>query len=205
MSYALFFDTETTGLPIEGLPDSDDRQPHLVQVAACLVDLNTRTTISSMDVMVRPADWVIPDEVAAIHGITTHRATVCGVAESMAVELLLALGNGVLRVAHNLAFDDRMVRIALARYFWDDGFEWDRHPEAAGFCTMQAAAPVLRLPASARMVQAGRGHQYKQPRLAEAYQHFTGQPMVNAHNAMADVQACMAVFFALEDSQGGAA
>ncbi len=205
MTRALFFDTETTGLPSNSLADYDDDQPHLVQLAACLVDLQTRQTISSIDLMVKPAGWVIPAATTAIHGITTEQASACGVPESMAVELLLTLGQGVMRVAHNLAFDDHIVRIALARHFFDEGDEWDKHPQASGYCTMAAATPVLCLPASARMVAAGHGHKHKSPRLSEAYQHFTGQPMTRAHNAMADVQACMAVYFAMQDMAGGLA
>ena len=37
MSY-LFFDTETTGFPVKGAPWSDEKQPHLVQIAAILFD-----------------------------------------------------------------------------------------------------------------------------------------------------------------------
>ena len=37
MSY-LFFDTETTGFPVKGAPWSDEKQPHLVQIAAILYD-----------------------------------------------------------------------------------------------------------------------------------------------------------------------
>lgn len=203
MNRALFFDTETTGLPLDGVPDWDDRQPHLVQVAACLVDLDTRRTISSIDLMVKPVCWAIPAQATAIHGITEERALVCGVPECTATALLLELGRGVLRVAHNLAFDDHMVRIAMVRYFFEHGDEWDKHPQAKGFCTMTTATPVMALPASQRMVAAGLGHEYKSPRLSEAYQHFTGQPMANAHNAMADVQACMTVYFAMQDLAGG--
>lgn len=38
MNPALFFDTETTGLPLFEQPSEDPRQPHIVQLAACLVD-----------------------------------------------------------------------------------------------------------------------------------------------------------------------
>lgn len=205
MNRALFFDTETTGLPSNSLADYDDDQPHLVQLAACLVDLDTRRILSSIDLMVKPVGWVIPEAVTAIHGISTAQALASGVPESMATELLLTLGQGVLRVAHNLAFDDHILRIAVARHFSDEYNEWYEYPDAQGYCTMTAATPIMALPASARMVAAGHGHKYKAPRLAEAYQHFTGQPMTNAHNAMADVLACMAVYFAMQDMAGGLA
>ena len=74
MTLAIFYDTETSGLPLFKEPSEDPRQPHIVQLAACLVDLDTGQTVSSMDVIVRPNGWTIPDNVAAIHGITTERA-----------------------------------------------------------------------------------------------------------------------------------
>ena len=42
MNIALFYDTETTGLPLYDQPSDDPRQPHIVQVGAILVDLDTR-------------------------------------------------------------------------------------------------------------------------------------------------------------------
>jgi hypothetical protein len=54
------------------------------------------------------------------------------------------------------------------------------------------------------MRRAGRRH-YKSPNLGEAYEHFTGRPLEGAHNAMVDVKACMAVYFAIKDWQNPAA
>lgn len=48
------------------------------------------------------------------------------------------------------------------------------------------------------MRAANRFH-YKTPTLAEAYEHFMGKPLENAHSAMADVLGCMAVYFAMKD------
>ena len=53
MNLALAYDTETTGLPLFKEPSEDPRQPHIVQLGALLVDLDTRKTIASMDVIVR--------------------------------------------------------------------------------------------------------------------------------------------------------
>jgi len=196
MNLAIFYDTETTGLPLFNEPSEHPAQPHIVQIAACLADMDTRNTIASMDVIVQPDGWTIPDEVAAIHGITTEHALAVGVPAKLAMQMFLELAMGRTRIGHNEQFDARMVRIALLRHFnVEMADEWKAGDSE---CTQRLATPVLKLPPTAKMRAAGRNH-FKSANLREAYQHFTGKPLENAHSAMADVQGCMAVYFAMQD------
>lgn len=205
MKTALFYDTETTGLPLFEQPSEHPDQPHIVQIAALLVDLDTRQTISSMDVIVRPNGWIIPDEVAAVHGITTDHAMAVGVEEKTAMDLFLALwkGPGILRIAHNEQFDARIVRIALKRFF-DQPDEVlpksDVWKSGTAACTARLATPICALPPTEKMKAAKRFH-HKTPNLTEAYRHFTGKELENAHSAMADVLACRDVYFAIQDME----
>jgi DNA polymerase-3 subunit epsilon len=199
MNTTLFFDSETSGLPLFNDPSEDPRQPHIVQLGACLVDLDTRKTVSTLDVIVKPEGWTIPDEVAAVHGITTERAMAVGIPESLAVELLLELfRQAEYRVAHNESFDRRIVRIACKRFF--DEQTCDEWQSGAAQCTATLATPIMKLPPTEKMLAVGRRHP-KTPNLREAYRFFTGRELENAHTAMADVQACMAVWFAIQDGQ----
>jgi DNA polymerase-3 subunit epsilon len=200
---ALFYDTETSGLPLFNEPSEDPRQPHIVQLAACLVDTDTRATIASMDVTVQPRGWVIPDDVAAIHGITTERATDVGIPESIAVSMFIELWRFRTRIAHNEAFDARILRIALLRHAIDAALP-DRWKAGPAGCTQALSTPILRLPPTPRMIAAGRLH-HKSANLGEAYRHFTGEQLAGAHNAMVDVQACMTVYFAIVDHMQRAA
>ena len=70
----LFYDTETTGLPDRKAPSDSPGQPHLVQIAAVLVDPETLEVLGRMNRIVAPDDWTISKEVSAIHGITHERA-----------------------------------------------------------------------------------------------------------------------------------
>ncbi|MEJ6520298.1 3'-5' exonuclease [Shewanella bicestrii] len=94
MSLILPFDTETTGLPDWKSPSEADYQPHLVQLAALLVN-DKFEIVKELDVIIKPNGWVIPDEVAAIHGITTERAMDEGIPEQEALTQLLEMAQGV--------------------------------------------------------------------------------------------------------------
>lgn len=200
MNLALFYDTETTGLPLFKEPSEHPDQPHIVQLAAFLTDLDTRETVASMDVIIRPDDWAIPDDVAAIHGITTKKAQDLGVPEAQAIDMLLAMhANASVRIGHNEPFDARILRIGIKRHVDSRGIEnglpvSDEWKEQRSECTAQLSRPICQLPPTAKM-KGG----FKTPTLVEAYQHFFGQEFPGQHTARGDAQACMRVYFAIQD------
>lgn len=188
MTEILVFDTETTGLPDWKSPSEAEHQPHLVQLAAHLVDVDTRAIKQTIDLIIRPDGWVITPELTEIHGITHEYACAVGVPEKLAVELFLLMWNGRKRIAFNTTFDNRLIRIATKRYF-DEAISETWH-EGEYECAMIAS----------RKIMGG-----KQPNLAEAYKHFTGKEIQNAHTAIGDVNACMEVYFAVKDHLAAAA
>lgn len=196
--YGLFYDTETTGIPLYSTPSDDPRQPHIVSLAAKLIHLRTREIVETLDVLVKPDGWTIPDEVIAIHGITNERAAAEGIPEADAVDRLLALwrrADG--KIGHAEAFDRRIVRIALKRYRSEElADEWYGSPFND---TCFIATDIMALEATAKMKATGRGNKPKKPKLSEAVLFFTGRPLEGAHNAMNDVNGCIDVFFAIRD------
>lgn len=195
MNLIAVFDTETTGLPLFGLPSEDKRQPHIVQLAAILYDLDAHIAVSSIDVIIKPTDWAIPEEAAKIHGISTERAMDVGISEALAVEMLLDLTKGRLRVAHNEQFDARMVRIACKRFF--DQPVIDEWSSGRVECTARMSTKIINLPPSEKMKQSGMRHA-KTPNLAEAYRWATGgAEIAGAHSAIGDTLACLQVYRAL--------
>lgn len=197
MKLAMFKDTETSGLPLFSEPSEDPRQPHIVQLGARLVDLEDRKVISTIDLIIRPDGWTIPDEVAAVHGITTEKAQAVGVDEAVAIELLLDMHSRCeFWVAHNATFDQRIVRIACKRFHGDERADaWKAAPYE---CTQNLSSPIMKLPPTERMKAAKRFH-HKSPNLREAFKFFTGRELENAHSALADVDAAMAVYFGILD------
>lgn len=199
---ALFYDFETSGLPLFSQPSEDPAQPHIVQVGAQLVNMDTRIVVQSLDVIVRPDGWIIPDDVAAVHGITTEMAMDLGVPESTAVEMLLHLWKPEaprLRIGHNESFDARIMRIGLMR-FMDEAMA-DSWKAGAAECTQKMATPICKIPPTEKMKAAKRFH-HKSANLREAYEFFTGKTLDGAHNAMVDVDGCKTVYFAIKDMEG---
>lgn len=179
------FDTETTGIPNWKIPSESEEQPHLTNLAAILCD-EEGNVIDSMDVLIKPDGWVIPDDAAELNGITTEMALEKGIPEEEALLGFLEMYKRCdLRIAHNTTFDNRIIRIALKRYMPDliPDEEWKDREKY--FCTLMKSKKIM----------GGKsGHT-----LSEAYLHFTGKELQNAHAAMADTQACMEIYFAIKE------
>ncbi len=191
----LFYDTETTGMPLWSEPSHLKAQPHIVQLAAVLTD-DEGEPGETLDKIIRPDGWAIPDEMAAFHGITTERALDEG--EPVEDVLLAFLGmweDGPMRVGFNEGFDARMIRIAMKQL--GDGWphdEWKAGKKNA-FCCMFKSRKICNVPNPGK---AGN----KNPTLEEAHQHFTGKPHEDAHTAMGDTLAAKTVYFAIR-AHGG--
>lgn len=203
MSYILFYDTETTGLPLWDQPSEREDQPHIVQLAAQLVDADTRDVVQSINVIVNAARWHIPKEVSDIHGITTDLSLHVGVGEKAALDCFLdmwcpskTLGADLnhLRVGHNQSFDARIIRIGLKRYYPDSEAIHDEWKNGTRDCTGFLMKNVMKMP--------WKGPGYKMPKLSEAYEFCFGKPLEGAHDAMVDVEACRDVYFWYKDNIG---
>lgn len=196
----LYYDVETTGLPRDDLPPAHPDQPHVVQVAATLMDTGAGRARGSINLIVRPG-IPIPDRVAKIHGITTELAQAVGVQPETAMRALIGLWRGAqVRIGHNEAFDARMVSIELARLCGQTfptavAELWDKGPAA---CTMGLARGIMDLPPTDRMIAKGVDGP-KNPSLAEAYRFFVGRDLSGAHDAAVDVDACIAIHKAIQE------
>ena len=175
----LFYDTETTGMINRNESYTHDSQPRLVQLAAVLVD-ESFVERCSISVIVRPG-VPIPAEATGVHGISDDTAKTYGVASAAAVNVFVSmLSRAKLQVAHNIEFDFQVMSAAFHRA-WASPL-----PDVLQFCTMKAMTPHCKLP--------GNRVCYKWPKLQEAHVHCFGAEFEGAHDALADVRACMRVF-----------
>ena len=198
----LFFDTETTGLPDFKKRSSDPAQPDLVQVAALLVDTN-RVERASLNLIIEPNGWTIPDEMAKIHGITQEIAMEAGVDMFTACVAFRSLSRKATTwVAHNASFDLKMMKIQHRKA----GLPWlleeienedaDQAVEIVDTCG--AALYIVNLPPTPKMLRAGFDGP-KRPNLGECVRFFFDRELEGAHDAMVDVRACRDIYFAMKD------
>ncbi len=183
----LFFDTETTGLFREKLPIGHEDQPSLVQISAELHDQNGKA-ILGFSTVVDP-QVSIPTGASDVHGITNDYAEKFGVKTKTAVGLFRhLLMRADIICAHNAKFDIGVMKTALWRCA--DDTDIDAIPV---YCTMEAASPIVDLPPTQRMIDAG-FNKPKPPKLEECIKHFFAEDLEGAHDALIDVRACARIY-----------
>lgn len=181
-----YFDTETTGFPAKaGTPL--DQCPFIVQLAAILVD-DEEGEVASINVIIKPEGWTIPDDVAAIHGISTEKAEAFGIPAKVAMAAFSQICRQADEIiAHNISFDLKLVAYEIERAKAPNVLEGK-----AKFCTMAATTDICKLPGK---------YGFKWPKLIEAHHHFFGEGFDGEHDALADVRACARIHQALLNPQ----
>lgn len=187
----LVFDTETTGLPLWKEPSDHPDQPHVVDIACSLFDQD-QNEIERFDAIINPG-VEIPDDMAAIHGITTEIAREQGIDPAEAFDRFAGMiGRAGLVIGHNVSFDIRMMRILAAR---TTGEKWD-NPHAA-FCTMRKSTNHCKIVGP----RARHPEDWKWPTLSEAVNHFFNEEHGDAHRARPDCDASARIFFHLKNME----
>jgi DNA polymerase III subunit epsilon len=181
----LFFDTETTGLPRRwDAPAEDlDNWPRLVQIAWILCDEHGNE-LDKQSLIVKPEGFVIPDDVAQIHGISNARAISVGAAlDKVLSQFADALKKCGTLIAHNMNYD---VNVLAAEYI-RARIELDLSL-VRKVCTKDVSTNYCRLPGK---------YGYKWPTLVELHTTLFGAEFAQKHDALDDVEACARCFFEL--------
>jgi len=190
----LFFDTETTGLPLWSEPSEHPGQPYLVQYAGILAD-DHRRVIAAASMLVKPDGWEITEEASKIHGITQEMATRYGepLADVLAYHSKLYAAADLV-VCHNVSFDARIMKIQHLKLGTEYAgmIDESQKPE---FCTMKTGTNIAKVPHPN-----GRAG-YKWPKLVELHQHFFGTGVEGAHDALEDVRATMRCYHAIMEME----
>ena len=182
--YYLFFDTETTGLPLDyNAPTSNSANwPRLVQLSWIVTDVDGNI-IKQSDNIIYPDGFIIPTESSNIHGITTAIAKEKGIPLATAINEFLADMNTVnILVGHNISFDLRIMGAELIRMGKRDIMQ-----QKPSICTMQSSTNYCKIPSK-------NGFGYKWPRLQELHVKLFGCEFEDAHNSMSDITATLKCF-----------
>ena len=181
---ALIFDTETTGMVERAYPVEHPSQPHLIQLGMLLVDLKTWSARARHSMLVKlPEGQKIDPGARDAHGISEEDCASFGVPLMVAGSLFnQCCVQADMIVAHNLEFDQSVMLTALYRL----GGKPNRMDGKRLICTKEESTDVLKLP--------GKFDSYKWPTLGEAFEFFTGEKLVGAHDALVDTEACLKIF-----------
>ena len=173
----LLFDTETTGLPLkrQGYSKGPNNWPHIVSICWVILDSDTNEVLKEKYYVIYPERWTVPEQAAAIHGITTEKAIEEGYDLSVVMSEFLEEDYDIM-VAHNLEFDYNVIGNAVQ---WDLGKEFQKI-EKPKYCTMELSKFVCKIP-----YKSGGG--CKPPKLSELYEYvFKREPVGALHNALYD-------------------
>ncbi len=183
----LFFDTETTGLPVNWkAPVTDlNNWPRLVQLAYLVYDINGNR-LSGGDYIIKPNGFTIPLDACKIHGITTERATRDGrELKTILQEFEILIRQADYIVAHNMQFDERIVGAEFLRNSMVNSFAGKET-----ICTKEVSTNYCAIPSN-------RG--YKWPKLSELHQKLFNTGFEEAHNAAVDIDVTAKCFWKLKD------
>jgi len=181
----LFFDTETTGIPLNYKAPSSDTQnwPRLVQLAWILTDeLGNRIHVGNL--IVKPDGFFIPADATKVHGITTQMAKEEGIPLAEAIEQFkVDLDMATSIVGHNIEFDKKIVGAEMIRLGLKDELE-----KKKSYCTMQSSIDFCKIPGK---------YGFKYPKLQELHRKLFNEDFDDAHNAMSDIEATEKCFWEL--------
>lgn len=197
----LFFDTETTGLPLDfDEPCTNVKNwPRLVQLSWILEDTETNE-VTEHDFIIKPDGFIIPCAATKIHHITNGWAERKGKPLKLVLlQFVLDLLEADLLVAHNIEFDLNIVTAELYRLKKDNrGVVGDFIKQIIKelsakpiYCTMKHGANYTK-------IEVPYQDDYKWPKLAELYRHFFGNDFKGAHNSLYDIRATRDCFWKME-------
>jgi DNA polymerase III epsilon subunit-like protein len=190
----LIFDTETTGFTPPGMnpkrPATVNLElvPYITQLSFMVYNTEIEHfTYCFNEYIDIPDDVIISERVTEITGIDRDVLNAKGIPMFYALSVFLqAVKKCDCIVAHNIMFDEKMIRYEMMRYGFCQKGVFD-HTYMC--CTMKMGQPVCKIP-SPRFE--GR---LKPPKLCELHTFlFGGEEVENLHNAIVDVLVCFRCF-----------
>ena len=200
----LVFDSETTGLSKTQIisPSTIHLWPHVVQFSYIVFDTESNKIVKIKDSIIKvPDGFIITEENAKIHGITTEISLAKGVDLLPVLEEFFAdFDSADHIVGHNVSFDINMIKAELQRLIMNSFNEKLQeyltkiNTSTKFYCTMQETIELCAIEMKDKY-----GRPYKKfPKLVELYQKMFGVTPKNLHNSLNDVIVCLRCFIKLK-------
>ena len=189
-SYYLFFDTETTGLPLDNnAPSSDvDNWPRLVQLGWIITNPQG-DVLSSVNRLIIPIDFEIDENATRIHHISQTKAREYGdPLIDVLEEFIIDLRSVAFVVGHNVDFDKKIVGAELIRCGMPDIL--NNYP----------SIDTMKMGLDFTDYTDFHGRK-KFPKLSELHAALFGVAHRNSHDAMGDVEATVKCFFWMKNQK----
>lgn len=177
------FDTETTGLPKNYNKSFKevDNWPHIVQLSYSIFQYvdNEIKELDRKNFILKPKDYVIPNETSKIHGITNEKAINEGYLRADVLNYVAEQLTTIdYLIGHNVEFDINVLRAEFEREGIDVESQFNH---LKSVCTMKGGIKLYP-------------EGTKWPKLEKLYYDLTKKTMLGAHNAINDVGATMKCF-----------
>ena len=170
----IVFDVETTGLPknYNASPKLFNLWPHIVQFSWIICE---EDKIEEKTFIIKPNNYVIPDESIKIHNITNEEATKNGYSLKNVIQSFIKDCDKVnYLVAHNASFDINVILAACYKTKSNTIFLKNKKI----ICTMKTTTDLCKLPGK---------YGYKYPKLEELFMYlFKNKPTTTLHNSLED-------------------
>ena len=177
----LFFDTETTGIPDKSAKwDADYMDyPHVVQIAWIYKG-------EKFNYIIRPEGWEIPEDVTAVHGITTEYALEHGAPFAAVIDKFISdCREAGLICGHNIHFDTSIVKANILRELGRAYYDAENVEDA-----LFKGKRIDTMRSSMKWVDARNSWgKLKFPNLGELYSRCFPGETFPAHDAMEDTLA----------------
>ena len=200
----LVFDSETTGLSKTQIisPSTIHLWPHVVQFSYIVFDTESNKIVKIKDSIIKvPDGFIITEENAKIHGITTEISLAKGTSLLPVLEEFFAdFDSADHIVGHNVSFDINMIKAELQRLIMNssdkkiEDYLTTINTSTKFYCTMQETIELCAIELKDKY-----GRSYKKfPKLVELYQKMFGVTPRGLHNSLNDVIVCLRCFIKLK-------
>ena len=182
--------------------------PYITQLSFVVFDINTQNVIKCYNRYINIPNHVeITEFITGLTGVTREKCDNGVTIIDALSEFYKAYMSVRSIVAHNLAFDIKMIETEIQRnhndilsvnldicFMFDDSLR-----KMKRFCTMNMGKPVCnivmprRSPSGMLMPET----YVKVPKLSELYEKIFGRGFINGHNALADSLACLRCFVSM--------